>query len=118
MSPRLLQLLALGALIATGTVTEAAAGSPCCGGCAAACVVPVVVPARPIYVVNQGPMYTGPGIVTYPGYFEGWAAPVFYPYVSVDYVYPPYFEPRYRHVHYGHGFYHRPYRRPLDPRDK
>ena len=72
--------------------------------------VPVVVvqPAAPYYVVNQGPVYTGPGIVTYPGYFNEWVTPTYYPYVSVDYYSPrsPYFEPRPYRRHIRH---HRPY---------
>ena len=110
-----LKLLALGALIAAGAVSEAAA---CCGYCAAPCgaAVPVVAvgPLPPVYVVNQGPVYSGPSIITYPGYFEALAWPRFYPYVNVDYHFPWYAEPGYYGpVRYGH--YRRPYRRPLEP---
>ena len=63
---RPLQMLALGALIAAGAASEAAA---CCGYCAAPCgaAVPVVAvgPLPPVYVVNQGPVYSGPSIITY-----------------------------------------------------
>ena len=125
---RSLQWLALGALTASAAVTQAAAGS-CCNVCAAPCVAPVPVvavqpvPVPPVFVVNQGPLYTGPGIMTYPGYFNEWRAPAFYPYVSVDYYYPAYspyyYEPRrYRHVSYRAKPAHRAYTRPLDPRDK
>jgi hypothetical protein len=94
---RSLQVLAIGAVTATAAVSQAAAGS-CCAPCWSSCVtsqyipvvvVPSVVPV-PIYVVNQGPIYTGPGIVTYPGYFD---TPVYrapYPYVGADYYYPQY----------------------------
>ena len=105
---RPLQMLALGALIAAGAASEAAA---CCGYW-----VPVVAvgPLPPVYVVNQGPVYSGPSIITYPGYFEALAWPRFYPYVNVDYHFPWYAEPGY----YGparYGHYHRPYRRQLEP---
>ena len=81
---RPLQMLALGALIGVGACGEAAA---CCGYCAAPCgaAVPVVAvgPLPPVYVVNQGPVYSGPSIITYPGYFEALAWPRFYPYVKM-----------------------------------
>jgi hypothetical protein len=51
--------------------------------------VPVYVPT---YVVDQGPVYTGPGIITLPHY--EWAAePVGYPYVG-----PYYYLPHRRHA--------------------
>lgn len=76
---RSLQLLALGAVAALGTAAPATAGG-CCA-CASACAqpvtyqyvwkrayvaVPVPVAPTPIYIVNQGPVYTGPGIHTVP----------------------------------------------------
>jgi len=61
---------------------------------------------RPIYVVNQGPVYSGPSIITYPGYFEALAWPRFYPYVSADYGYPWYANPYYRRAHHGHYYSH------------
>jgi hypothetical protein len=104
-------------------------------GCACGCrgffsaTVPAVEPypiaPAPIYVVNQGPDYTGPGIMvpyhtwtpgasyvgpgSYPylhgygyhhgwGYRYGWHRPFFAPRVRVSYG------PRF----YGHPFYHRP----------
>jgi hypothetical protein len=133
---RPLQLLALGTVISAAAATQAAAGS-CCGGCWSPCVAPapvvvaptpvvvqpVVVPVTPVYVVNQGPIYSGPGIMTYPGYFDEWQWPRFYPYVGVDVYAPLYrpYEPRryYRHVSYrAKPVHHRGYRRPLDPADK
>jgi len=106
MFARPLQLLALGALIAAGAATEASA---CCGWCAAPCGTPIpvvaVAPLPPVYVVNQGPVFSGPSIITYPGYFEALAWPRFYPYVESHY--PWYSEPGYYpYAHYGH--YHRP----------
>jgi hypothetical protein len=134
---RQLQFLALGTLISAAAATQAAAGS-CCGGCWTPCVAPapvvvapapvvvvqpVAVPVTPVYVVNQGPIYSGPGIMTYPGYFDEWQWPRFYPYVGVDVYAPLYrpYEPRryYRHVSYhAKPAHHRGYRRPLDPADK
>jgi hypothetical protein len=56
--------------------------------------VPVVLPYAPvpIYVVDQGPVYTGPGIITLPHY-EWSPVPVGYPYVA-----PYYYLPHRRHA--------------------
>jgi hypothetical protein len=77
--------------------------------------VMAVAPA-PIYVVNQGPDYTGPGIIVpYHTWAPaaGYVAPGAYPY-RAGYGYygprPPYIAPRprvvYRTRYYGHPFYH------------
>ena len=79
----------------------AQAGGPCC--CPAPCVV--AVPAPPvkvyvpyemprIYVVDQGPVYSGPGIYTNPTVVLPRRMPR-YPYVGRDYPHylPPYREP-------------------------
>ena len=69
-----LSLFALTALVAA---TPAAAG--CCGGCTYSCAPPSVaieVPPAPVqiwgltpsFVVNQGPVYSGPGFYTSPTY--------------------------------------------------
>jgi len=80
-------LLALVAL-ATITATPAAAGS-CCD-CAVGCP-PIVVQEwgyeKPYFIVNQGPVYSGPGIFIGP-----WIKPfhkplAHYPYVSHDFPY-------------------------------
>lgn len=100
-------LSAFGFAIAAVSSTQAGA---CCGACGAPCTAPapvvvqapvVVVQPSPYYVVNQGPVYGGPGIVTYPGYFDTWHRPAFYPYVSVD-TYAPYapYYPHYRHPYW------------------
>ena len=87
------------AAVAAITTLAATPAAACCGG---GYVVPPVVavpppavdpwyPVRQIYVVNQGPVFTGPGIYAYP-YFSvppiaplcchaGFARP-YYPYVS------------------------------------
>jgi hypothetical protein len=67
-----------------------------CGGCGARAVVyaqPTVIAPSPIYVVNQGPQYSGPGImVPYRTYSSAaYAAPADdYPYVEAP-------RPRYHH---------------------
>jgi hypothetical protein len=113
---RPLQIFALGAFASIVPATQASAG--CCGGCAPA---PCMTSCAPVvhvdpcgyahtryYIVNHGPVYTGPGLVTLPehGY---WHTPIRdYPYVGP--------RVRHRHVHW-HG--HRHYMRmPLRPRDK
>jgi hypothetical protein len=107
---RPLKLLTLSSIIAAASATHAAAF--CVPPCVAPAPAPVAVapapivvvqPAAPYYVVNQGPVYAGPGIVTYPGYFNEVAVPTFYPYVSVDYYlpYPHYYGPRVRPAWHG-----------------
>jgi hypothetical protein len=97
---RSLSIAALAVLSAAATVSPASAGgSPCC--CVAPCVIaapPPVVVYEPyemprIYIVDRGPVYSGPGIYTnrtviYPRKLAR------YPYVSRDYPYlPPYHAP-------------------------
>jgi hypothetical protein len=96
MLARPLLLLALGAIASMSAATPAAAGA-CCA-CPVPCVVPApVAPARvyvrpahvkpshyvkPVYVVNQGPVYGGPSIVTRPA-VEAFNRPLAaYPYVT------------------------------------
>jgi hypothetical protein len=89
MSTRSLALLALAALVAAAAATPALA---CCG-CAYTCAPPPQVQIwglAPSFVVNQGPVYTGPGFYTSPTY-EGETLTADYPYVGYgDY-------PRYRY---------------------
>jgi hypothetical protein len=120
-----LRLLAFGAAAMFAAGGEAAAGS-CCN-CPAPCAPEPVVEvlethaAAPFYVVDQGPIFTGPGIVSYPTVRKMYQSIGDYPYIG-----------------YGHGGYHpqarvayvdvkrvhrRIYRRapvvhPLNPRDK
>jgi hypothetical protein len=77
------------------------AGCGWCGGCGPALYAPglAACDARPIYVVNQGPVYSGPAIMTYPTYtprcgFGGCYGGFFHPRPVVDYGY------RYHHRHY------------------
>ena len=126
---RPLQHLVLAALVSLAAASQAAAGA-CCN-CGTPCMVtgryiPVmdVSVVTPIYVVNQGPTYTGPGVMTYPGFFDERRPPADYPYVSHDYPYPQYHTWQrgyHRHGGYSHRVRtvsHRSYRQPLHPRDK
>jgi hypothetical protein len=99
MFARPLTVLALTALVSAAAATQAMA---CCG-CAHTCAPPQIQVwgLTPSYVVNQGPVYSGPGFYTSPTY-EGEVSTVDYPYVGYsDYprdrpyrnrAYPPYWE--------------------------
>jgi hypothetical protein len=96
MSVRPLFMLALGAIASISALTPAAAGG-CCNACGVPCPVPApvfVVPqpvyVKPIYIVNQGPVYGGPGIVTRPLKKHFNVPLADYPYVWQDFPYPPY----------------------------
>jgi hypothetical protein len=91
MLKRSLALLAATAFITAAAATEAAAG--CCY-CVHICPPPAQIQIwglSPAYVVNLGPVYSGPGIYTSPTY-EGEVSTVDYPYVGYG-SYPR----RYRH---------------------
>lgn len=89
-----LRFFAIGAIATLAGITQAAAG--CCPAivpnCGCGPVAPVVAPLAVVpemYVVNQGPVYSGPGpYVTQRNWIEGdQVAPIGYPYVG--YVAPP-----------------------------
>jgi hypothetical protein len=83
-----LHVLALGTLLAGTAATDAAAG--CCR-CAIRCAPPAQVQIwglSPGYVVNQGPVYSGPGFTTWPT-FEGESVTFGYPYARYE-SYPGY----------------------------
>jgi hypothetical protein len=106
---RSLSLLALAAFVSAGAAPQAMAGS-CCG-CANTCAPPAQVQIwglSPSYVVNQGPVYSGPGFYTEPTY-EGELSTVDYPYVGNGY-YPRYYRP-YDGGPYADPFRHRVYHR-------
>ena len=93
MFPRSLVLVALAAIASMGAATPAAA---CCE-CAAPCAPPVVVvkaPRRayvkPFYIVEQGPVYGGPHIVTTPTFEAFHTRPARYPAMRQTYYYPTY----------------------------
>jgi hypothetical protein len=70
--------LALLAAVALANSAASAGGCGWCGGCGQAFYATglVACDAHPFYVVNHGPVYSGPAIVTYPTY-----TPRAYPYV-------------------------------------
>jgi hypothetical protein len=84
-----LHLLAFGAAAALAGGGQAAA-DPCCG-CPAPCAeeqIVEVVEARapaPFYVVDQGPIYAGPGIVSFPTTYKKHQSIGAYPYIGHDY---------------------------------
>jgi hypothetical protein len=91
---RLVSIAALATLSAAAAASSANAGGPCC--CLEPCVV--AVPARPvvvyvpyemprIYVVDHGPVYSGPGIYTEPTLVLPHRMPR-YPYVGRAYRAP------------------------------
>ncbi|HML07095.1 MAG TPA: hypothetical protein VK430_03065 [Xanthobacteraceae bacterium] len=85
---------------------------------AAPAIEPMPIVPAPIYVVNQGPEYAGPGImVPYRVWSPAAFAPEQYPYMPGYGSYP--YRPRfaYRHPHYYGPHYGRPIPRPLSARD-
>ncbi len=104
--------LSLLALAAFASAVAAAPAMACCG-CGYTCAPPVEVPAEPVqiwgispsYVVNQGPVFTGPGFYTSPT-FEGETLSVDYPYVG-PFGYPGYYR------RYGGGPFIEPFRHRL-----
>lgn len=122
-------------LIAGAAVSLAAggaqAGSACCDGCgpcAPGLVEEVVAPVRaaPFYIVDQGPVFYGPGVVAGPSYFEVVTSPHRFPYIGNHYYRPydggPYADPVRHHVLHGAWettSWHRPplvYRTGVGPR--
>ncbi len=108
---RWFSLLATTAFVAAAAATPAMAGS-CCG-CAYICAPPEQIPPAqvqiwglsPEFVVNQGPVFSGPGYYTEPT-FEGESSTVDYPYVG--YGNPRYYRP-YDGAPSADPFRHRPY---------
>jgi hypothetical protein len=104
---KLTNLIALGALAGAAAVSPAAAADYRygCYECA------------PYYIVNQGPMYSGPGIAIGPGYHDlDPGLPVVYPYIGARRWYRPYdggpYADAIRHVPYHR--YHSRYYWPAD----
>jgi hypothetical protein len=107
MLARSLSLLALTAFVSAAAATQALAGS-CCG-CPYTCAPPAQVQIwglSPSFVVNQGPVYSGPGFYTAPTY-EGEVSTADYPYVGSG-DYPRYYRP-YDGAPYAEPFRHRLY---------
>jgi hypothetical protein len=106
MRTRSLALLAATAFISVAAATQATAG--CCD-CAYTCAPPPQIQIwglSPSYVVNQGPVYTGPGFYTGPTY-EGEVSTVDYPYIGYG-GYPRYYR-RYEGGPYSDRFRHHIY---------
>jgi hypothetical protein len=104
--------LLLGVAAAAVAAAGAQAGSLCCGGCGEPCpriaVEAVGPPAvAPFYVVDQGPVFYGPGITRGPSYFEVLTSPHRFPYIGNSYYWPydggPYADPVRHQVLYGPG---------------
>jgi hypothetical protein len=81
------------AIVALMLAAAPAAAGPCCGHATAtydvAPVMPVSIyrfeapdPVAQIYVVNQGPVFSGPGLYTYTNRYVPSFVPTAYPYVS------------------------------------
>ena len=99
-------------------------GCGSCGGCGNALAYAQPA-AAPMYVVNQGPEYSGPGLMVPYGTYSpatNLAAPGEYPYIGArGYGYGHRYGAGYRgYRHYGHPYYHasyaaRPYHYGYDP---
>lgn len=97
--------------LAFGAAVIAATPAAACCECASVCA-PVVrvhpqliyrAEPQPVYVVNRGPVYSGPNIITVPGYVEEDFTPAVYPYVGHNH---------YRHSYrWRHGLLYPPLRR-------
>ena len=97
MLARSLSLLALTAFVSAAAAATALACS-CCGGCAYHCAPPAQIQIwglSPVYVVNQGPIFSGPGFYTSPTY-QGEVSTVDYPYVGNG-DYPRYYRPHHQY---------------------
>jgi hypothetical protein len=86
---RTLTFVALFACAILAIASQARAGSPCC--CAAPCAAPAQVmhvyrpyEVPPIYIVNQGPVYSGGWVYSQPQVVPPRAVER-YPYVASDY---------------------------------
>jgi hypothetical protein len=85
--------LALAAAVSMAAISQASAGG--CWSWGMTCGVPgtyipvVEVPnvavVSPIYVVNHGPSYAGPAIVTYSGFYNDYRPVAIYPYPVMGY---------------------------------
>jgi hypothetical protein len=106
---RLTHLLAIGTLV-TGGAMGTAAADPCCpGGYYTGSYYAggyYTGGYDQFYVVNHGPVYSGPNIVVGSGYHHFEGVPAIYPYVGRSYWYRPYDGGPYADP-IGHRLYHR-----------
>jgi hypothetical protein len=87
-----LAVMAGAALVAVAAPSALAQGVVCCRVAAPpVAYAPAVAPyvSAPYYVVNQGPVYSGPGIFTVPTYIPNSATFAPYPYVYTPGFYAP-----------------------------
>lgn len=107
MRDRMFAGLLVGAAVAMAAAVSSAHAQGVCCRTAAVTVAyaPVVAPyvSAPYYIVNQGPVYSGPGIFTRPTYIPNNATFAPYPYVYAPgffapggYAPPAYVRPAYR----------------------
>ena len=85
----LLRPLVFPALIATVSIGAANAADLCCD-CGAPCAPHARHYVNPFYIVDQGPVYGGPHIVTTPRFEPFHVPPAHYPAVRQTYYYPTY----------------------------
>jgi hypothetical protein len=105
---RLVLFLTLTAAVLAMSSAANAGGCGGCGGCGSAYYTRglVACDAHRIYVVNQGPTYSGPAIMTYPTYIAR-----SYPYVHGGCGFSSCYHASYTTpvVHYDHRYHHRQY---------
>jgi hypothetical protein len=92
------------ALLIAASAAGFATGSVQAGGCIDPCgavVAAVSAPVAPFYLVDQGPVYYGPGVTRGPTYFESGPSHLF-PYVGSTYYWIPAAPPRIVTVSRGH----------------
>jgi hypothetical protein len=77
------------ALAATMSIGAAKAADLCCD-CGVPCAPHAHVYVKPFYVVEQGPVYGGPHIVTTPRFERFNTPPARYPVMRETYYYPTY----------------------------
>jgi hypothetical protein len=120
---RSLYILACSAA-ALAMASPAAAGwcCECVPDCPPVQYIPVLeLPeVTPVYVVNHGPVYTGPGIVSAPMFYKLRTSTAPYPYIGHHYYSYPYVHRHHapRVVHYQRRAPRLMVQPPLDPRDK
>jgi hypothetical protein len=88
------RLFVLAALASLGSIGVATSADVCCE-CAVPCAPPVVVAPRrayvkPSFIVEQGPVYGGPNIVTTPTFEAFHTRSARYPAMRQSYYYPTY----------------------------
>src|SRR3954452_14405916 len=83
-----LLIAAAAAGLATGNVQAGGCADPCGPGVVAVVAAPTPAPA-PFYIVDQGPVYYGPGVTRGPTFFEDVTSPYRFPYIGSSYYWAP-----------------------------